>query len=230
MAQQVLRRGARVLRDLRSCHNLHHELDKSQALAQGRQSVHRHLPASFGEELPPIRRRPFSEMCARLREMREEGVLQSGPAEPLRPNSSPQGASAQRLHLWADARLDVNYPELRAQLGDEGLALRIHVIEYACQTLEWLRANRDCCIDAIALQRLPGNVRTRDLVAAVRARRDLRAIPLFICDSSYCSQSSRELYGAGANGYLCGRVATRQLGAALLRTHRRSKAPLALRA
>lgn len=183
--------------------------------------MHRHFPSSFLTEAPELGRHSFEELSARFRALTDEGVVPQGPLEPLANNGPETPGETQRFHLWVVAAPALNYRDLRVQLGESNLALRLHFIEHPSHALQVLGGLRRHPIHAIAVRgRLP-NLQNRELVASIRARRQLRPIPLFICDTAYCPQHSRDLYAAGASGYLCGRAATRQLGAALMRRYQR---------
>lgn len=148
-------------------------------------------------------------------------MVQLGPVEPVHGGINLTHQEATRLHLWVIGEPVLDYAALRVQLGEQKLALRLHFVEHPSQALLWLSGTNRAPIHAIALNRkLEGAA--KQLVVSIRAGREHRQTPLFVCDTSYCSQESRELYGAGANGYLCGGAATRQLAAALVRTHRRN--------
>lgn len=180
--------------------------------------MHRHLPSSFHRDVLESGRRPFSELCARLRALTDDGLVKLGPVEPLQSSDEDYAQETQRFQVWVIDSPNLNYRQLRVLLGEENIALRVHVIEHSAHAVNELCRTRNIKVDAIVINAdLPG-LQARDLVASIRARRQLRRIPVFACDTSYTAQRSRELYGAGANGYLCGQVATRQLGAALVRT------------
>lgn len=183
--------------------------------------MHRHLPSSFHREVLETGARPFSELCARLRTLCEEGLVKLGPVEPLIADGDDCAEETQRYQLWVIETPTLNYRDLRLQLGRDNIALRVRFIEHSSHAVGELCRVRSSEIDAIVLDGGMPGFEARDLVASIRARRQLRQIPMFACDTSFTAQRSRDLYGAGANGYLCGQAATRQLGAALLRTFRR---------
>lgn len=150
-----------------------------------------------------------------------EGLVQLGPVEPVSGLRRGMRSEAERFHLWVIASPSLDYGALRKQLGSENVALRLHFVEYASQAMAWLSGINCAPVHAFALNGQLTDIATKSLVASIRARRELRRIPLFVCDKSYEAQRSRELYAAGANGYLCGQAATRQLGAAILRSQHR---------
>lgn len=180
-------------------------------------AVHRHFqsspfatPLGLGTQPAPL------EVSERLRLLREAEVISYGPWEPLRVSGKGVGECCPRLHLLEIGETQLDHGALRKHLGEERIGLRLHRKENPAQALDYLldRTTRDD-VDAVAIaRRLPG-CEAGEMLKLLRARRNLRSIPLFVCDSTYCSRTSRCLYAAGANGYLCGAAATRQLGAAL---------------
>lgn len=144
-------------------------------------------------------------------------MVKLGPVEPLHGS----GEETQRYQLWVVGSPNLHYRDLRVLMGEDNIALRLHFVDHSAHALSELCRVGSSEVNAIVINACSPDFEGRELVASIRARRQLRQIPLFACDTSYAAQRSRELYGAGANGYLCGQVATRQLAAALLRTFRR---------
>lgn len=184
--------------------------------------MHRILPESFRSGYVPDRPRSTAELSAKLRKIREQGLIPLGPAEPLGGATRNLRSEQERLHLWVIGAPDLDYRVLRLALGKHQIPVRFHVIEHAGHTLNYLSERERPPIHALVVGRCSEKQEPRHLLMALRKRREFRKIPAFVCDRTFCSDRSRELYAAGTNGYLCGGAASRQLAAALLRNSERA--------
>lgn len=183
--------------------------------------MHRRLPASFRADLLASKPRSAAELSAKLRSIREQGLVALGPVEPLGDEADAMPGEVERMHLWVVGEPDLDYRSIRLELGKHRIPVRFHVIEHPAHTLNYLSQTERPPVHAMVLGPCSKKQEPKRLILAIRKRREFRKTPAFVCDRRYSSDRSRELYAAGTNGYLCGGAASRQLSAALLRNLKR---------
>lgn len=183
--------------------------------------MHRILPASLRSDLFQKGPRQASELSERLRLLREQEMIPLGPVEPLGLRSNVVRSDIERLHLWVVGAPTLDYRGIRLELGKHLIPIRFHVIEHAAHTLTCLNDRERPPVHALVFGLSSKKQDPKQLLMALKERREFRRIPAFVCDRRFCSDRSRELYAAGSSGYLCGGAASRQLAAALLRSSKR---------
>lgn len=182
--------------------------------------MHRLLPVSFRADFLSESSPSAAELSERLRDIRERGLVPLGPVEPLGAGGKVR-SELERLHLWVIGAPKLDYVGIRKELGKHKIPVRFHVIEHPGHTLNYLSEIERPPVHAIVFGTSSRKQEPKWLLMALRKRREFRRTPAFVCDRTYCSDRSRELYAAGTNGYLCGGAASRQLAAALLRSSKR---------
>lgn len=119
-----------------------------------------------------------------------------------------------RILLAGPVKLDVDV--LQAALAQHNCSAYFDRVSTAARAIAQLLDRGRPRPSAIVLSEgIPGGD-PLDLLQLLRARRELRTVPVFVQGETDCHMTSRRLYAHGVNGYLIGERASEQLAASLL--------------